>query len=169
MQNIPVLPLPTRRAILKRFLIFYTFLALFFITLTIMILAWKWNQPTKYYLGFSYTQSVPILLIASLFANGISFYFQNLYLSALLQQPNIIAQFRLIPFSLRFYLYNFFTSIVLSLIFFFPLLNLLFFFWIYPIISWLLPYQILMGLILGREIKRYLLTFTPSSQHSDRH
>jgi hypothetical protein len=142
-----------RNAILNEFRTFYVFFTVLFASLTIAFLAWHWNQPKPYALGFPYIWSVPILLFASALVNGISFYFQHRYVRVLLQRPQIAAEFRLIPFTLRFYLYNLVTAIVLSALSIVPLIVLFFFHWIYPVSAWLLPYHLLIGTLVGWQIK----------------
>jgi hypothetical protein len=68
--------------------------------------------------------------------------------------------FRITGFAVRFYLYQFATAVVLAVIGFYPLLLLLFFHWIYPIISLFMPYQLITGVLLGREINRSLGNIT---------
>lgn len=142
--------------ILKRFRTLYAFFTALFTTLTIGLVAWHWYQPKSYANGFPYKWSVPILLVASLLLNGISFYFQNRYLSKLLQRPQIAIEFKVFRFALRFYLYSFATAVVLSFVFALPLLFLFFFYWVYPIVFWLIPYQAITGILLGWSIKRRL-------------
>lgn len=139
----------THIGILRRFRTLYAFFTALFTTLAIGIVAWHWYQPKSHALGFPYKWSVPILLIASLLLNGISFYFQDRYLSKLLQRPQIATEFKVFRFAIRFYLYNFATAVVLSFVFALPLLFLFFFYWIYPIVFWLIPYQSITGILLG--------------------
>lgn len=134
----------------------YLLLTLLFVSLTIGLVAWHWHQPKSYASGVSYRQSVPVLLIASLLVNGISFYFQNRYVHELLHRPTIATEFRTPVFALRFYLYNLATAIGLSVVGFIPLLALFFFYWVYPVVSWLVPYHLLIGLLIGRDISREL-------------
>jgi hypothetical protein len=53
-------------------------------------------------------------------------------------------------FALRFYLIQAGLAIVLSTLLWQPLLLLLFFFRLYPVVFWLLPWQALLGIVLGR-------------------
>ncbi len=67
------LPEEIRTAILNRFRISYSLLTGLFAILSIGILAWQWNQPGDYDIGVPYTRSLPILLIAAILANSVSF------------------------------------------------------------------------------------------------
>ncbi len=134
----------------------YLTLVLFFGSLTLILVAWHWQQPKTYALGFSYQQSFPILLIASFLINSISYYYQDRYVRRLLQRENIRQDFNLITFTLRFYLYNLGIAIILSLIFFLPLFYMLFFYWIYPMVCWFIPYHLIMGVLLGGKIQQSL-------------
>jgi hypothetical protein len=100
---------------------------------------------------------VLVLLVAAVMINAISFFFQDRYVQGLLKQPNILREFAIIPFGLRFYAQNLAIAIVLSLIGFYPLLLVLFFFAHYPIVLWLMPYHLILGFALGWVIKRQLL------------
>ncbi|MBF2027397.1 MAG: hypothetical protein IGS48_11595 [Oscillatoriales cyanobacterium C42_A2020_001] len=60
-----------------------------FVGITLVFVAWHWNQPKTYANGVFYAQSVPILLLVSLTVNGISFYFQQRYVRSLLKRPHI--------------------------------------------------------------------------------
>jgi hypothetical protein len=131
---------------------------------TIAGFAWHWNQPKAYANGFSYSQSVPILLIASILVNGIAYHFQNQYTRTQLQQPRVATTFRPFLFALRFYFYQLATAVVLSLLGFLPLLTLLFFYWIYPIAFWLMPYAFVIGLILGWDIQNRLQPYAAESR-----
>lgn len=128
MQSLPPPSLQTRLTILHRLRIFYGILTVVFAGLSISLIALNWQQPKNYGLGFPHYWSMPILLIASVLINGISFYFQNRYIYRLLQRPHIATNFRIIVFALRFYLYNLATAIALSILGFFPLLYLFFFY-----------------------------------------
>jgi hypothetical protein len=119
--------------------------------LTALLVAWHWNQPRHGNLGFSYRQSLPILALAGLLVNGLSFYLQDRYVRRLLQRPQ---NFRLGRFVLRFYLYNLVVALALSVLLFVPLLYLIFFYANYPVIFWLAPYHLLIGWLLGREMQR---------------
>lgn len=160
--QLPPPSLPTR-SLLLRLRNFYIVQAVLLTSLTIALVAWHWQQPKPYALGFSYQKSVPILLIAGVLINSISFYFQNRYIRTQLQQRQTSREFRVMPFALRFYAYNLAAAVGLSLIAIFPLIALLFFYWIYPIVFWLVPYHLLIGILLGQEIKRGL-----PSQNSSR-
>lgn len=153
MQNFPPPSQQARSAILRQSRTFYAFFTPLFASLTIAFLAWHWHQPQPSALGFPYFWSIPILLIVSALGNGISFYFQDRYVRVLLQRPEIAAKFRLISFTLRFYLYSLITGIVLSALSIVPLIVLLFFHWIYPVSAWLMPYQLLIGVLIGWQIK----------------
>lgn len=122
--------------------------------------AWHWAQPRQYYSGVPYSASVPMLLVANLVVNGISFYFQRRYVRSLLQRVSRAAQFQIARFALRFYLYNLAVAVGLSVVCFLPLFLTFFFFWIYPIAVWLVPYHLISGVMLGREIKHGLQALT---------
>ncbi|HEY9762781.1 MAG TPA: hypothetical protein V6D07_09655 [Trichocoleus sp.] len=156
MQSSSPLSPQTRTGILKRFRTLYIFLAILFSGISSVVLAWYWNQPRNGNDGFSYTASLPILLVSSLLINSTSFYFQNRYLRRLLRRPQIAVEFSTVSFVLQFYLFNLMSAIALSLVGLAPLLYLLFLFWIYPIILWLIPYHLLMGLFISWELERYL-------------
>lgn len=145
-----------RSAILTRVQTLHVLLTLLFASLTIGCVAWHWHQPKSYALGIAYSQSVPVLLVASLLVNSISYYFQQRYVRNLLGRSSIVSEFRIVPFALRFYFYNLATAIGLSVLGFMPLFLLLFFYWIYPIALWLVPYHALIGMLLGWDIKRGL-------------
>jgi hypothetical protein len=155
MQNAASPSSQSHSAILRRFRTRYALWTTLLAGLTIGALAWLWNRP-DYAEGFTYIQSVPILLVAALLVNGISFYFQDRFVRTLLQRPQIGRAFRVPPFVLRFYVYNLITALVLCVVFYFPLLYLLFFHWIYPILLWLTPYHLLTGILLGRDLQRSL-------------
>lgn len=143
-------------AILNHFRRLYLKLTVLFSILTIGVVAWHWNQPRGYANGLSYTWSVPTLLCASVLLNGMSFYWQRQYVRSLLRRPDLASTFRVGSFALRFYIYNLVTAIALSILCFFPLLVLFFFYWIYPVVFWLIPYHLLMGLIIGRDLRQRL-------------
>jgi len=154
-----------RHAILQQFRRSYLLWNGLLSGLAIAILVWYWQQPTGDRLGFvAYTQSIPILLIASLLIHGISFYFQDRYTRNQLRRPNIAMEFRVLLYTIRFYLYNLAIAVLLSVVGFYPLLALLFFFWIYPVLLWLIPYHLLSGAILGWEIKRRLHAAMPEEE-----
>lgn len=156
MQDLPSISPRIRRAILDRFRISYLWLVLLFSVPIILAIAWHWHQPRDGNNGFPYTYSIPLLIFAGILINAISFYWQWNYLRSLLQRPDITREFRVIPFTFRFYLYNLATAIGLSIAGFYPLLIILFFFWIYPIIFWIIPYHLAIGFLLGRGIQRKL-------------
>jgi hypothetical protein len=144
----------TRLAILHRFRNLYVLLTVLFSIPMIGAIAFYWNQPRSGNNGFPYPYSLPILFLASLLINAISFYFQRRYLrSLLLRLPR---EFRVITFTFRFYLYNLSVAIGLSILAFYPLLITLFFFWIYPIAFWFIPYHLAIGWIIGRDLQRNL-------------
>jgi hypothetical protein len=138
----------------QRFRKLYLGLTIGLAGVAIAAVAWHWNQPKSYALGFTYTQSVPILLVAAILVNGIAFYFQDRHVRSLLKRPNVAADLQTTRFALRYYLYHLATAVVLSVVGFFPLLVLLFFYWIYPIVFWLIPYQLIAGFILGRHLEK---------------
>lgn len=144
----------TRSDLQSRFRRRYLLLTSVLAGLSLAAVAWHWSQPKSYALGIPYHQSVPILLVAALLVNGIAFYFQDQYVRNLLKRPNIVAEFRTSSFALRYYLVHLATAIVLSVVGFFPLLALLFFYWIYPVVFWLIPYQFIAGIILGRDLEQ---------------
>ncbi|RMF70525.1 MAG: hypothetical protein D6742_00020 [Cyanobacteria bacterium J069] len=156
MSNLSSSAFLSRLAILKRFRVSYWLWTLIFSGVAIAAVAWHWSLGTPYANGIPVRQSLPILLIASFLVNGISFYFQNRYVRHLLKQPNLAQTFQVGRFALRFYLINLAVAIALSVLGFYPLLLLLFFYWIYPAILWLIPYHLIMGAILGREIRQAL-------------
>lgn len=149
-------PSQSRLAILKRFRVSYLWWTLLFAALAIALVAWRWSRGTDFANGVPFRQSLPILLAAAGLVNGISFYFQNRYVHHLLKQPEIAQTFQPARFALRFYAINLAVALALSILGFYPLLLLLFFYWLYPIIFWLIPYHLITGAILGREIRQGL-------------
>lgn len=150
----------------RRFRKLYLGLTVVLTGLAIAAVAWHWNQPKSYALGFPYTQSVPILLVAAILVNGIAFYFQDRHVRRLLKHPNVVADFQTTHFALRYYFYHLATAVVLSVVGFFPLLALLFFYWIYPIVLWLIPYQLIAGFILGRDLEKRLKSLSSFQKES---
>jgi hypothetical protein len=142
--------------VLQRFRQHYIAYTALFSGVIILALAWRWSQPTGDALGFSYSRSLPILLVASVVVNGISFFFQDRYVRGLLRRPEIAAQFSTVRYALRFYLYNLIVAVALCIVLYLPLLYLIFFYVSYPIALWLIPYHLITGFLLGREIERVL-------------
>lgn len=156
MPNVPPLSNQAQLAIWSQFKTGYGVLTVFCAGVAILAVAWHWSQPKSYALGVPFWQAVLILLVAALLVNGLSFYVQSRYVRGLLQRPQIAAEFSVLVFALRFYGYNLAIAILLSVLGFYPLLLLLFFFASYPIILWLLPYHLIIGLLLGWMIQRQL-------------
>ena len=156
MQSLAVSLLPARLALLRRFQRFYLLLAFLFSSLTLAVIAWQWQQGGANNNGLPYHMSVPLLGLASVLINTLSFYFQNRYTHRLFQHPGLADEFHRLRFGVRFYLYNLAAAVFLAVITFFPLLTLLFFDWIYPLILWFVPYHLLMGLVLGRTLQQGL-------------
>jgi hypothetical protein len=132
--------------------------------LAIAGVAWHWNQPKSYGLGFSYAQSVPVLLVAAVLVNGIAFYFQYRYVHRLLRRAHPATDLQPARFALRYYFYHLATAVGLSVVGFFPLLALLFFYWIYPVVFWLIPYPLIAGFILGWDLEKEVRSLSSSSQ-----
>jgi hypothetical protein len=109
--------------------------------------AWHWSQPGPYSLGVPFLQAAGVLTVAALLLNVPSFWLQRRDLRAQLLSGTPIGAWR---FARRFYLINLGLAIALSVLLWRPLLLLLFFFRLYPIAFWLLPYQALLGFMLGR-------------------
>ena len=104
MQSLAVSLLPARLALLRRFQRFYLLLALLCSGLTIAAIAWQWQQPGADNNGLPYRLSVPLLGLASVLINALSFYFQNRYTRRLLQRPGLAGEFHRLRFGVRFYL-----------------------------------------------------------------
>ncbi|MFQ4138010.1 hypothetical protein PGN35_016970 [Nodosilinea sp. PGN35] len=146
-----------QQSILKQFRLYYGLLVVLLAGMAIVGVAWQWSLPKANANGVPFGQGALILLAAAVLVNLISFFFQDRYVQSLLKQPNILREFAIVPFGLRFYAQNLAIAIVLSLIGFYPLLLLLFFFAHYPIVLWLMPYHLILGFVLGWVIKRQLL------------
>ncbi|GAB4462289.1 MAG: hypothetical protein OHK0037_12970 [Elainellaceae cyanobacterium] len=159
MSSFPPPPSQTRLEILQRFRVSYLLWTLLFAALAIAAVAWRWSRGTDFANGVPFRQSLPILLAAAGLVNGISFYFQNRYVRHLLKQPEIAQTFQPARFALRFYAINLAVALALSILGFYPLLLLLFFYWLYPMMVWLIPYHLITGAILGREIRQGLGRF----------
>jgi hypothetical protein len=87
------------------------------------------------------------LAAAALLLNVPAFWLQRRDLRAQLLSGAPMVAWR---FALRFYLIQAGLAIVLSTLLWQPLLLLLFFFRLYPVVFWLLPWQALLGIVLGR-------------------
>jgi hypothetical protein len=155
-EPIPLTPL-AQQSILKQFRLYYAVVVVLLAGISILGVAWHWSLPKSYANGAPFGQAVLILLAAAVLINLISFFFQDRYVQSLLKQPNILREFAIIPFGLRFYAQNLAIAIALSLIGFYPLVLLFFFFAHYPIVLWLMPYHLILGFVLGWVIKRQLL------------
>lgn len=145
-----------RRAIVLRFRKLYVVFTTVCAVATMLLVAGWWKQGDESASGFPYSASLPILFVAALVVNSCSFFFQDWYVRRMLRRPDIAADFSIIIFVAGFYLINFAVALVISIIFYIPLIYLLFFYAIYPIIFWLMPYHLLSGLFLGRDIRRGL-------------
>lgn len=115
--------------------------------LCVAAVAWHWSRPGPGNDGLPFGQAAGVLLVAALLLNVPSFWLQRRDLRAQLlgggrPGPGLIA--------LRFYLINLGLALALSLLLWQPLLLLLFYFRLYPIVFWLLPYQAVLGIMLGR-------------------
>ena len=113
----------------------------------LVVVAWHWSQPGEHSPGAPFLQAVGVLTVAALLLNLPSFWLQRRDLRVQLRSGKPLGVWR---FALRFYLINLGLAIALSALLWQPLLLLLFFFRLYPIAFWLLPYQALLGLLLGR-------------------
>jgi hypothetical protein len=155
-ENLPPLTNQAQRVILQQFRLAYGVLVIFFAGVAILAVAWHWSLPKDYATGFPFRRAALILLGAAVMVNGLSFFIQDLYLQGLLRQPDIASQFSVWKFALRFYGYNLAVAVAFSVLGFYPWIVLVFFFAHYPIVFWLLPYHLPLGLILGRLIQRQL-------------
>jgi len=113
----------------------------------LLAVAWHWSQPGQYSPGAPFMQAAGVLTVAALLLNLPSFWLQRRDLRAQLLSGARPGAWH---FARRFYLINLGLAITLSVLLWQPLLLLLFFYRLYPIVFWLLPYQALLGLMLGR-------------------
>ncbi|MBC8163854.1 MAG: hypothetical protein H7Z42_21815 [Roseiflexaceae bacterium] len=143
-----------RVALLRRFRQRYFVLAAVFATITALVTGWFMNRPTSISNGLSWSVSLPILLVAAVLINSLSFLLQDVYVRRLLRHPEGVAGLNVAIFTLRFYLSNLAVAVALGALLYVPLLFLFFFYAPYPIISWLVPYHLLMGVVLGADLKR---------------
>jgi hypothetical protein len=113
----------------------------------LLAVAWHWSRPGPWNPGLPFNQAVGVLTVAALLLNIPAFLLQRRDLRAQLRTGRPIGAWR---FALRFYLISLGLAIALSVLLWQPLLLLLFFYRLYPIVFWLLPYQALLGFVLGR-------------------
>lgn len=153
------LPIATRQVIQKRFQRAYGGLVSGFAGGAIAIVAWYWSLPKDDATGLAWGEAAFLLLGAAALVNGLSFFIQNRFVRNQLKRPEITAQFSVWRFALRFYAYNLAVAIALSVFGFYPLIAVVFFYAYYPILFWLLPYHLPLGLILGWLMQRQLASY----------
>lgn len=113
----------------------------------LLAVSWHWSQPGPYTSGVPFIQAAGLLAMAALLLNVPSCWVQRRDLRAQLLSGRPFSTGR---FALRFYLINLGLALSLSALLWQPLLLLLFFYRHYPVVFWLLPYQALLGFLLGR-------------------
>ena len=155
-ENLPPLTNSAQRAILRQFRLAYGVIVIFFAGVAIGAVAWHWSLPKAYATDFPFRRAALILLGAAVMVNGLSGFIQDRYLQRLLRQPDIASRFSVGKFTLRFYGYNLAVAVAFSILGFYPWMVTIFFFAHYPILFWLLPYHLPMGLILGQMVKQQL-------------
>ena len=109
--------------------------------------AWHWSLTGPNSLGVPFMQATALLALAALLLHLPSFWLQRLDLRSRLRAGRPLAAG---SFMLRFYLVNLGLALALSALLWQPLLQLLFFHRLYPVVFWLLPWQALLGWLLGR-------------------
>lgn len=116
--------------------------------------AWHWSRPGSYSLGAPFMQAAGLLAAAALLLHLPAFWLQRAWLRSWLHTGLQAGQTLTVgAIALRLYLINLGLAVVLSVLLWQPLLKLLFFHRLYPVAFWLLPWQVLLGWLLGRWLQ----------------
>lgn len=140
-------------AIVRQFRMRYWILAIFFTVLVSLLVAWIWSWPLPDSDGLAIRLTLPVLLFSGLLVNLISFFFQDRYVRRTLRASDVVARLASPSFTWRFYLISLLTGIVLGAVLYYPFLLLFFFYALYPIVAWLIPYQLIMAFMLRRDLR----------------